>query len=199
MTGPGWFPTIKTMIKRWTVSDDEIPPETTPFWIDDTVLVHYDGEEREVTVPETVTAISGDAFSDNSSVRRILIPDTVQKIGSCAFEACSKLESVRLPQSMTVLEPHLFERCHMLQTIQIPHSIREIGSKAFSSCTQLRALSIPERVEKIAADAFSNCPALILYIPAGTYAAAFARKHKLICRIIPRRKKYRKRWRNRKS
>ena len=193
MTAHEWLPAIGTIMKRWNMCDD-IPQKNTSFWIDGSMLVHYDGAEKEVTVPETVTAISVDAFSDNNSVRRILIPDTVRKIGSGAFDACSKLESIRLPQKLTVLESRLFERCHMLQAIQIPRGIREIGSLAFSGCTQLTALSLPGCLEKIAPNAFCDCPKLVLYIPAGTYAASYARKYGLVCRIIPRRQRQYRRW-----
>lgn len=193
MTASGWFPAIGNKMKQWIVSDDTVP-ENTPFWIDGNALVHYDGTASKVMVPETVTAISEDAFSNNSSVCRVLIPDSVRKIGSDTFRSCSKLRSVRLPQKLSVLESGLFECCHMLQAIQIPRGIREIGDRAFFGCTQLNALSLPKSLEKIAPDAFLDCPDLVLYIPAGTYAAKFARKHGLVCRVIPRRDNHSIKW-----
>lgn len=182
-----WFPIFGNTAENLVCSFEESLSEDTPFWVERGTLVHYAGGDDVVTVPETVAQIGEEAFSCQCGIRRIIIHDNTRKIQRRVFSFCSGLESVRLPQSLTVLEDRLFEQCRSLQSVLIPKQVREIGSRAFGGCTQLRALSIPGSVRRIAPDAFADCPNLVLYLQAGTYAAAYARRHNLTCRIIAKR------------
>ena len=54
-----------------------------------------------VTIPDTVTRIGNDAFSDCSLLTSLDIPNSVTTIGNRAFMACSQLEHITIPASVT--------------------------------------------------------------------------------------------------
>ena len=46
------------------------------------VLTRYKGDDREVIIPDNVTAIHDFAFKDCTSITSIIIPEGVTKIGT---------------------------------------------------------------------------------------------------------------------
>lgn len=79
------------------------------FLISGGVLVAYRGEAEEVTVPEGVRVIAGEAFADHIELRKIHLPKSLQTIGERAFANCS-LESVTYEGnaiSEDILEEHI--------------------------------------------------------------------------------------------
>lgn len=63
------------------------------FLISGGVLIAYRGNAEEVTVPEGVRVIAGEAFADHDEIRGIILPASLQKINENAFSGCS-LENV---------------------------------------------------------------------------------------------------------
>lgn len=63
------------------------------FVIENGVLTKYLGREKEVTIPEGVTAIGQGAFR-RKNVVRVIMPDSVEEIGWDAFSDCQILEEV---------------------------------------------------------------------------------------------------------
>ena len=50
------------------------------FQIENGVLVKYSGNDKNVTIPDSVTSIGERAFSHCSRLTRIVIPDSVSSI-----------------------------------------------------------------------------------------------------------------------
>lgn len=62
------------------------------FLISDGELISYSGNDKEVTVPEGVTGIGGNAFL-NAKVEKVTLTPQVTEIGAYAFEKCQVAES----------------------------------------------------------------------------------------------------------
>ena len=68
------------------------------FLISDGELISYSGNDKEVTVPEGVTGIGGNAFL-NTKVEKVTLTSQVTEIGAYAFEKCKSLKAVDVEAS----------------------------------------------------------------------------------------------------
>jgi hypothetical protein len=93
------------------------------------------------TIPSSVTAIGGGAFSGCTSLSSINIPSSVTAIGGGAFSGCSSLSSISIPSSVTAIGDWAFASCSSLSSINIPSSVTAIGDRAFYGCDGLSAES----------------------------------------------------------
>ncbi len=86
-----------------------------------------------------------------------IIPNSVTKIGDEAFSDCKSLQSITIPNSVTSIGDEAFRNCESLQSITIPNSVTSIGNRAFEHCYSLKSITIPNSVTKIGDGAFSGC------------------------------------------
>ncbi len=121
-----------------------------------------------VTLPGSLTAIGGSAFSNCGSLTRLDIPDGVTSIGSFAFSGCSALASVSIPESVSSIGSGAFHECKRLTSVAIPEGVSSIGDSTFQSCECLTSVSIPGSVTSIGDSAFFSCMSLTsIAIPEG--------------------------------
>ena len=82
-------------------AEEEILPETAAgdFVIEDGVLVSYTGTEEHVVIPDGVTKVAKNAFSDNDTLKTVTFPDSVRTIITGALINCANLEKVTLPNT----------------------------------------------------------------------------------------------------
>ena len=121
-------------------------------------------------IPNSVTAISSNAFSECIGLTSIIIPNSVKSIEYAAFSNCSSLTSVTIPNSVTSISGYAFSGCSSLTSITIPNSVTSIEEAVFKDCSSLTVVrSMIEEPFAISNNVFStyNIP---LYVPAGTKA-----------------------------
>ena len=123
-------------------------------------LYIYDKEITKFDIPNSVTKIGADAFSNCSSLTSITIPDSVTEIGYDAFIGCSSLTSITIPDSVTTIKWGTFTDCSSLTSITIPDSITTIEGGAFTGCSSLTSITIPDSVTTIEGGTFTECSSL---------------------------------------
>ena len=146
------------------------------------LLVKYNGESAEVsipdsvriigegafkglpivsvTIPESVMAIEKEAFSNCAYLQKITIPPSVKSIGSEAFCSCCSLESVTIPGSVKSVGKLAFVFCDSLKSVTLSNGVETIEQGAFQSCGKLHTVSLPESLLCIQALVFYKCGAL---------------------------------------
>ena len=112
------------------------------------------------TIPESVTSIGENAFSDCTALTSITIPESVTSIGWGAFYGCTSLKIISIPKGVTSIGGYAFRNCTSLESITIPESVTSIGENAFSDCTALTSITIPESVTSIGSCSFDGCTGL---------------------------------------
>lgn len=113
-----------------------------------------------ITLPDSITTIGGVAFYGCTSLESIIIPDSVTSIGRNAFAHCVSLTSIDIPDSVTSTGEFAFNGCHNLVSITLPDSIRTIDEGTFYDCTSLESITIPDSVTSIGSYAFRSCESL---------------------------------------
>ena len=125
----------------------------------------YNGAAADVTIPsryqgKPVTTIGHAAFF-NSAVTSVTIPDSVTSISDDAFVNCPQLTNISIPNSVTYIGFFAFGSCTSLKSITLPSSLRSISGALFSGCSQLTTIHIPVSVTSIGNNAFADCPSLM--------------------------------------
>ena len=132
-----------------------------------------------ITIPSSVTSIGGNAFEGCASLTSITIPNSVTSIGDSAFYGCSSLTSITIPNGVMEIGELTFRNCANLTSITISDGVTSIGYSAFEYCTSLKSITIPESVTSIGDCAFADCTSLTsITIPGsvtsiGDYALGF--------------------------
>lgn len=72
-----------------------------------------------VEIPEGITSIAVNAFSDFQGLKNITISSTVTEIGGSAFQSCTSLKSIIIPQQVIYINSGTFRDCKALETITI--------------------------------------------------------------------------------
>lgn len=111
-----------------------------------------------VTIPGSVTSISGSAFRNSPNLTSVIIPDSVTLIGISAFFGCTGLTSLTIPSSVTMIEEYAFTSCTGLTSLTIPSSVTYMGYLAFSGCTGLTSLTVAGSY--IGSSSFYQCTSL---------------------------------------
>ena len=139
-------------------------------------------ENEKVTdliIPNNLTSIRADAFSNCKSLTSITIPDNITSIGKGAFSGCTSLTSIIITDLKAWLEIDfgdywinsrydLFLGNNNVTKLTIPDDVNCIGDYAFMKCTSLTSIIIPDSVTKIGDGAFSGCTSLTsITIPDG--------------------------------
>jgi hypothetical protein len=127
-------------------------------------ITDYTGAGGVVVVPGMITGLPVTAIGDlafyNTAVTNITIPDSVTTIGDQAFSDCYALTSITIPNSVTNIGDYAFNFCLGLTNVTIPSSVPSLGNSAFASCWRLTSVTIPAGVTNIGTKAFTDSRSL---------------------------------------
>ena len=126
---------------------------------DECTIVGYYGDEVNVSIPQSVTAIGNSAFSFNVDLQTVIIPSSVNKIGDGAFSNCTNLTDVQIAEGLVSIGSQAFEKT-ALNAIVIPDGIGALGYDAFRDCANLVSVTIGEGLVSIKSGTFSGCEKL---------------------------------------
>lgn len=127
------------------------------FLISAGTLIAYRGEEAEVTIPEGVETIAGEAFMGNVHIRSIIFPESLQVIGEGAFENCSNLAAVQTGSQLSKVKDRAFAGCP-IENVKLPASVQEVGLQVFDEGTEVEYMEgrMPVTTHETSAERLSN-------------------------------------------
>ena len=121
----------------------------------------------EIVIPNSVTSIGVESFSNCLSLKSIVIEDGNPVYDS--RENCNAIietktntilfgcMSTTIPENITTIGSEAFSGCDSLAFISIPESVKTIGDRTFLKCTSLETITIPGNVLTIGVGAFEKC------------------------------------------
>ena len=175
----------------------EIPEGVTEIgeWVQDVRSIRDDREyelayEMGIELPLSGEEFRG-AFQQCTNLVSVSIPDSVTSISGGAFWLCTNLTSVTIPGSVRKLDAvcrgtlrteryvgnnqmrwrsinadlcyetsGAFSGCTGLASVTLSEGLTLIGDKTFSGCTSLECITIPKGVRRIGNGAFEDCSRL---------------------------------------
>ena len=128
---------------------------------------------NRIEIPNTVTTIKEEAFRF-TGLLSVTIPDSVTVIERQAFSDCSNLKSITLSKNLRKIEDQLFYFCESLTKISIPAGVTSIGNSVLSYCIRLQEVNIPNTVVSIGNDLLTGCNSIkSILIPASVKTIGF--------------------------
>lgn len=115
---------------------------------------------KEVTLPDTITEIRGQAFKNDYSLTKVNIPKNLKYLGGGSFANCKSIKSVEIPDSVTYIGGEIFSGATSLESVKLSKNIKEIRGNSFEECHSLKKIEIPDKVTRIGGHAFYGCDEL---------------------------------------
>ena len=116
-------------------------------------LNYYEGDKKNVVIPEGTRAIVVQGFHDDwmrdgisldkticfrttdlKDVETIDMPDSVELIGPKAFQCGRMLKQVHFSKNLKKICIHAFSGSSLLKNVSLPKSLKEIQTWAFYGC-----------------------------------------------------------------
>ena len=110
-----------------------------------------------VTLPDGITSIGENTFSNRSNLTGVIISDSVTSIGKDAFKNCISLKSVTIGSNVSIIESDAFHDCDKLTELIFGNSVTSIGEGAFQYCSSLINVTLPDSLRNIGSRAFGDC------------------------------------------
>ena len=155
------------------IHTDDIASWCNKTWSPKNLSSNYDlyiEEEKiaDLVIPNSVTNIGDNAFSNCISLTSVDFGNSITSIGDNAFSNCISLTFVNFGNSVTSIEDNAFFNCSGLTSIEIPDNITDIGNYAFWRCYGLTSVTIPNSITSIGYWVFRECTSLTsIDIPKG--------------------------------
>lgn len=97
-----------------------------------------------IYVPQTVTAISDEAFMDCVKLKEISLSDNIVEIPNKCFYNCEKLEVINLNNKIENIKENAFYNCRSIITFNLPRNLKNISKGAFVCTMSLKYINVSE-------------------------------------------------------
>jgi hypothetical protein len=121
---------------------------TTDFEIIDGLLASYNGNDKIVLIPNSVTLIKGGAFSECDGVETVIIESPDITISANAFKDCKTLKKVEFGTGNVKIKKGAFDGCIKLKMIEISENT-EIEDGTFDDLTELTRIIFTKGTKRI--------------------------------------------------
>ena len=119
------------------------------------------GEEvTNLLVPESVSSIPDNAFSNMESLISVSFSGGVCTIGNSAFRSCTGLRNLSFNNESVSFGDRAFSGCSGIERISFGEGNVAIGNNSFAECEKLKEISFGGGSVSIKRNAFENCNAL---------------------------------------
>ncbi|MBR3630135.1 MAG: glycoside hydrolase family 9 protein [Oscillospiraceae bacterium] len=148
------------------------------------------GYVQGVELPESVTAISKEAFYRCTLLENLNIPKGIEIVGDRAFgdtpwltkmledtpllifnniliDGTTAEGDVQIPDGVTSVLGSAFKLNDAITSVTMPETVVRIGPSAFQNCSALTSVKLPESLKSIEQSAFAGTGLTELTIPAG--------------------------------
>lgn len=129
-------------------------------------FISSNNKKSSISIPDTVkidgktykvSKIEGNAFKNNTKLKRVKIGSNIAEIGNGAFQGCKNLTSVKIGNGVTTIGDNAFEGCKALRSITLEKNVTKIGKKAFYNCKRLKKIHFKTTTLKsVGSKAFKN-------------------------------------------
>jgi len=161
------FDSVGEHIIKYEFNDPTTVGKNAPLFYNITTI-------KRVVIPNTFTAIGGNAFNCCSGITSLTIGNNVASIGNSAFTNCNSLTYVNISNLETwcnitfdsVYSNPLYyaHRFYLNGTevtdLVIPDGVTSISPFAFQNCSGLTSVTFPNSVTSIGIQAFCECSGL---------------------------------------
>ena len=124
-----------------------------------------------ITIPEGITSIANNTFSNVVGITSVSFPSTLTSIGASAFEGCDGLTgNITLPDNLTYIGSDAFHWCEGMGSITIPSKVSFIGDEAFQSCYSMTAINVSAANPDFASESgilYNKSKTTLISCPAG--------------------------------
>lgn len=110
-----------------------------------------------------ITKINGSTFSGDTSLVKVSIPTTCKEIGFSAFRGCTNLRTFDF-KNVTTFSNLAFADCSSLSSVTLANGTNTIPSMCFMNCSGIKSLSLPNSIITIGEMAFDSCSSLTGHI-----------------------------------
>jgi hypothetical protein len=126
------------------------------FLISGNVLISYSGEGGDISIPEGVTVIAGEAFLNQTEITAVSLPDSLITIGEGAFEGCRNLIAISFGTKLKQIKDRAFMYCP-LDPVILPQTLEEQGLQSFDETVEITYLGEqPTSTHEETAERLSN-------------------------------------------
>ncbi len=141
-----------------------------------------------VILPNTVTDIGGNAFSNCDKLKSFIISDSVKYINAMAFSDCNGIENFSVVSSSKYFDSDkygvlydkgmnellFYPSARKWPYYNVNENTKNIRSNAFVDCENLVNVFIPENVSKLENSSIYDCPGTTLCVYKNSAAAKYA-------------------------
>ena len=79
----------------------------------------YESDIKEIVIPEGVTLIDVDSFTNCYNLEKITLTESLIKMGGGIFNNCSSLKEIYIPKNVNAIKANPFSNCPLLKSIKV--------------------------------------------------------------------------------